>query len=35
MDKKVKVTLEDATVANYHELAEIFHSANIRGIFYI
>jgi hypothetical protein len=29
MDKKVKVTLEDATIADYHELAEIFHTANI------
>lgn len=29
MDNKIKVTLEDATVADYHELAHIFSSANI------
>lgn len=29
MDKKVKVTLENATVADYHELADIFNSADI------
>lgn len=29
MDKKAKVILENATVADYHELAEIFHTAKI------